>query len=598
MTNQRILPDQERTDLVSFSIKINNEDAPVGFVDSPVFAVTIHKEVNKIPWAKVLLRDGDAASGDFPLSNRDLYVPGNEIEILSGYHSDEKTIFKGIIVKHNIKIKEGKPPLLEIECRDILVKSTIGRKNKIFHDSKDNEIIEEIFRTYEIESDIEETVIQHKEIVQFHSTDWDFILSRADANGKLVVVNDGQISIKAPDLQQSPSVTLEYGSTIREFEGEIDVRNQYANVKAFSWSYADQQIIEEEGQSPSISEEVGNLSSDTLAEVIGLETLELRHSGKVVDQELRSWANAQFLRSALSKVRARVKIPGTTEIKVGDFITIQGMGDRFNGPAYVSTIHHSLAGEGGGLWTTNLQLGLSPNFFTHENKDVSPLPASGLLPAISGLQIGIVTQLQDDPEGEDRIQVRCPIIDGSDRGIWARLASLDAGSDRGWVVRPEIGDEVIVGFINDDPRDAIVLGQLHSSAKPAPIPASDENHIKGYTSRSNMKIQFDDENKVITIETPAGNNMVLSEQDTSITITDQNDNKMKMSPSGIDLESPGNINIKADGKISLKAQMDVSIDGLNVKGKAQAQMKLEGSATSEISSSGITTVKGSMVQIN
>ena len=34
---------------------------------------------------------------------------------------------------------------------------------------------------------------------------------------------------------------------------------------------------------------------------------------------------------------------------------------------------------------------------------------------------------------------------------------------------PEVDDEVLVGFVNDDPRDPVIQGMLHSSAKPAPI---------------------------------------------------------------------------------------------------------------------------------
>ena len=52
------------------------------------------------------------------------------------------------------------------------------------------------------------------------------------------------------------------------------------------------------------------------------------------------------------------------------------------------------------------------------------------------------------------------------------LATLDAGKERGTFFRPEIGDEVVVGFLNDDPRHPVILGMCHSSAKPAPEPAN------------------------------------------------------------------------------------------------------------------------------
>ena len=105
---------------------------------------------------------------------------------------------------------------------------------------------------------------------------------------------------------------------------------------------------------------------------------------------------------------------------------------------------------------------------------------------------------------------------------------------------PEIDDEVIVGFINNDPRDAVVLGMLHSSAKPAPITAQDANDEKGFTTRSKMHLHFNDATNTISIDTPAGNKIVLDEAGMKIEITDQNSNKITMDATGIKIESPLN----------------------------------------------------------
>jgi uncharacterized protein involved in type VI secretion and phage assembly len=224
-------------------------------------------------------------------------------------------------------------------------------------------------------------------------------------------------------------------------------------------------------------------------------------------------------------------------------------------------------------------------------------PAAGLLPPIHGLQIGKVVQLQGDPNGEDRILVRLPIINNAARGTWARVSSLDAGKNRGAFFRPELDDEVIVGFVNDDPRDAVVLGMLHSSAKPAPLTAQDTNHEKGFITRSKMRIHFHDDTKTITIDTPEGNKITLDEKSTSIVITDQNRNNIKMEPDGISLNSPGNISIKAEGKIDIQAIAALTIGGAKISLSAQAAMEISG-ATAKVAGSGITEIKGSLVKIN
>jgi hypothetical protein len=58
------------------------------------------------------------------------------------------------------------------------------------------------------------------------------------------------------------------------------------------------------------------------------------------------------------------------------------------------------------------------------------------------------------------------------------------------------------------------------------------------------------------------------------------------------------IKIESNGKIEIKAAQDLTIEGMNVSIKANAQLKGEGSAGAEISSSAVAVLKGSLVQIN
>ena len=313
----------------------------------------------------------------------------------------------------------------------------------------------------------------------------------------------------------------------------------------------------------------------------------------MVEAELQEWTDATMLKSRLAKICGRAKFFGFAGLKPGQLIELQGVGDRFNGTAFVSAVRHDV---GNGAWDTHVQVGLPPRWF-HRSPEILDVPAAGLLPAVHGLQIGKVVQLQDDPDGEHRILVRLPIINNAARGIWARVASLDAGNERGAFFRPEIDDEVVVGFLNGDPRDSVVLGMLHSSAKPAPITAQDVNHEKGFQTRSKMRVHFNDDTKTITIDTPAGNKVVLDEASTSITVKDQNDNKIVMAPAGIAVESPKDITIKAGGKIDIKATTDLIMSAAKIAQTAQGSMEVKG-ATSKFEASGIAEVKGSLIKIN
>ncbi|MDL2144847.1 type VI secretion system tip protein VgrG [Flavobacterium tructae] len=581
MNNSGVIQTSQSADLVTYKILIEGEELSKTY---QVKSIVVQNEVNRIPMAQIVLTDGEASERDFKLSNEDLLIPGKKIEINAGYHNDEEAIYKGIIIKHSIKIKSS-ASLLIIECKDEAVKLTIGRKSKYFYDVKDSDAFEEIIGTYGLEKDVEATNFSHKELVQYNTSDWDFIVSRAQANGKLCFIENGKITISKPDLSSAAVETITFGATLLDFDAEIDARNQFAKVSSYSWDYTNQELVEIEASDPGVSLN-GNLSASDLSETIELENLELRHGGAITETELQDWADAKLLFQQLSKVRGRVKFQGIPAVKPNTIITLEGVGDRFNGSAYITGVFHELTE---GNWTIDAQFGLNPEWFS-ETYDIHTPTGSGIMPAIKGLHAGIVTQLEGDPNGEDRILVKIPIINNEEQGIWCRVASPDAGENRGIFFRPEIEDEVIIGFVNEDPNNAIVLGMLHSSGKPSPITASDDNHQKGIVTRSEMKVMFDDEKKSIGIETPAGKKITLDEDQGVIVIEDENSNVITIDSNGIKMESAGNIEIVASG--------DVKIEGTNVSLKAKAQFKAEGSAGAEMSSSAVAIVKGSIVQIN
>lgn len=573
---------KKNPDLITHTLKVEGKVIPTTI---HLLSIVVRKEVNRIPTADIVLIDGNPSLQDFEISSKDLFIPGKEIEISMGYHSEEQTVFKGIVVQQNIRIRANNSRLY-VQCKDKAYQTTICKKNSVFEEVKDSDAIETILNGYRLKKDIETTKVKHQQLLQVNASDWDFILSRADVNAMICLVNDGKIEIIKPKLRASFVPKFTYGQDILEFDGELNGLTQYDGVTAKSWDFAEQEIIDTDGKEPTYKG-TGNLSGKKISDKLQQPTYELFHGGNLKSEELQAWADSKLLHSRLSQVLGRLKVQGTVKIQAGQMIELAGFGDRFNGKVFVSGVLHQISD---GNWTTNIQFGMSEKWFV-ECYNISAPPSAGLLPAMQGLQNGVVTQLEEDPEGADRIKVKFPIIDPAGEGVWCRLACLDAGNTRGTFFRPEIGDEVIVGFINQDPRDAIVLGMLHSSTKPTPEPITNDNHKKGYHSRELLKMEFDDELKVISFETPSGNKCRLDEEEGGIFLEDQNGNKITLDSNGITVESAKNLIFKT-------STGDATLEALNITASAQTALKTEGSASAEISSGGTTIVKGSLVQIN
>lgn len=568
-------------DLVTFQVLVDGTEIPGTY---PVTSISVRKELNRIATAKLTFFDGAGSEQKFAISDSDFFVPGRKIQINAGYHSENKTIYKGIIIRHSVKARMRGSSLI-VECRDEAIRMTVGRKSRYYYESTDSDVFTQLISAYKIEKEIEDTAYEHEELIQYNASDWDFMLSRVQANGQVCFTDNGTLKIKKPDFQQEPVETVAYGMTIMDFDAEIDARTQFTKVSAYSWNQADQEISEIASNAPELKTS-GNLDQSKLAEVIGLDNLELKYGGNLNEAEAQDWANSKMLFQQMAKIRGRVRFQGVDFVTPGTILKLEGVGDRFNGNIFVSGVLHTIAD---GNWTVDAQFGMDPVWFS-ETYDINDAPAAGLVPAVKGLQYGVVSQLQDDPRGESRILVKFPIVNSREQGIWCRVATLDAGENRGSFFLPEMGDEVLVGFINEDPNNAVVVGMLNSSAKPAPLVAADDNHIKGFVTRSEMKFLFDDAKKSVTIETPAGKKIVIDEDAGEITLQDEYANTVKLNSDGVSIKSGKDLKLKATG--------DVTIEGINITLTGQAQVKASGNAGTEISSSASTVIKGSIVQIN
>ncbi len=234
MSDEQLLPIEQETSLVSFTVKVNGE--PVTG-DIPVVSVTVWNEANRIAGASLVVSDGDAALADWPVSTGELFLPGNEIEILAGYHGFEETIFMGIVTTHALRLRQHTSEL-QVECRHKSSLLAIGRKSALFKDQKDSEIAATILDAEELTGAIEDTPVTHAEMVQYNATDWDFLITRLDALGFVAVTNLDKIDIIKPAVETEGIATLRFGTNLLEFDGEIDGSLQYGSVKAQSWDPA------------------------------------------------------------------------------------------------------------------------------------------------------------------------------------------------------------------------------------------------------------------------------------------------------------------------------------------------------------------------
>ncbi len=111
---------------------------------------------------------------------------------------------------------------------------------------------------------------------------------------------------------------------------------------------------------------------------------------------------------------------------------------------------------------------------------------------INGTVVGLVED-NDDPDGMHRVKVSFPASLGVSSS-WCRMCTPMGGVDRGLVMLPDIGTEVLVGFTYRT-MSPVVLGALYNGAedRTEPYRNDDGNDDKRvFWSRNDHLLVFDD----------------------------------------------------------------------------------------------------------
>ena len=127
-------------------------------------------------------------------------------------------------------------------------------------------------------------------------------------------------------------------------------------------------------------------------------------------------------------------------------------------------------------------------------------------PRIHGVQSAVVVgppgqEIHTDEFGRVRVQFAWDREGRFDDGssCWMRVSHGSAGGGFGMIVLPRVGQEVLVGFLEGDPDQPIVVGRVFNAASPVPYKLPEQKRMTGLKGSSSPagtsgfnEIRFDD----------------------------------------------------------------------------------------------------------
>jgi uncharacterized protein involved in type VI secretion and phage assembly len=473
---------------------------------------------------------------------------GATLEIRLGAREDltTATVFRGEIVTLEPRWGAGGVELL-VRAYDHSHVLMRRRNVRTFQNQTSSDIVSKLLTEAGFQAQCDPSGEPHEFVQQNNETDWELIWRLADRSGLELVIDGRTASLRKPSSDNA--VELEWPATLRSFNPRVTAVQQVDEVTLRAQDPKTNQAIDVSASSP---QQVAQIGVNRQTIVAAFEEAKTHIATEPVKSQAEgmSVAQAKLDRLANAYVAIEASTSGNPKIKAGASVKIGGVGQQFSGTYPVTQAVHIF--RGGSTYETSFSnVPISTLLAATRSGHGPGQPSFG-----SQLVIGVVTNNQD-PENMGRVRIQYPALADDAEGTWARIATLSAGNERGALMLPVVGEEVLIGFEHDDTTRPYVLGSLFNGQD---TPGDDLVHGQdgSFVVLSDKQI------------------LAASKDDMSLTsggkllieVTDNVEEKYKQDWTN-----------ETTGKASLKATQPFEIDGQNVTIKGQAQIEIEGSAT-------------------
>jgi phage protein D/phage baseplate assembly protein gpV len=423
-----------------------------------------------------------------------------------------------------------------------------ARHSRTFANMTASDMVEKICRDAGLTADTESSGEPYDHFHQENETDWDFCWRLAERIGFEVVVEDQTLYFRKPKTDNP--VELTWPETLRSFRPRVTAVQQVTEVTVRAWDPKTNQAIEATATTPNQVAEIGLTRDEVVHALPGEATVHVATEPVARRGQADAIAQALLDKLANGYVAAEGVAPGNPKIRAGATVKVGGIGTKFSGIYRVATSTHVLRGSG---------------YETH----FANSPSHTILGAVAGdgkrrfgdqLVVGIVTN-NDDPDGMGRVAVKLPALADDIESAWAHVATLNAGNERGIMMLPVPGDEVLIGFEHGDMTRPYVLGSIFNGQDK---PGKDllQNKDASFAFKTEHKAYMES-GEDFTIQSGGALSITVQQQDGTISV------------------KQGGLNLEAANAISLKSQQaDVTIEGtmsLTLKcGASQIQLSASG----------------------
>jgi phage protein D len=282
-------------------------------------------------------------------SDSAMFAVGSEVEIWLGYVDDLHRVMTAEITGLEPVFSAEQPPTLTVRGYDHRHRLTRDRKSRSFAKIKDSAIASQVAREAGLRAKVSDTGVQLEFVAQSNQTDWEFLRERAALLGFEVYVRDKILYFQPPGYAAQPAARLSLGKDVSEFSPRLSSLGQPGQVTVRSWDVKEKKAVVSSarvGKEQAMGRTSGPRAANRAWGKASAGIVDLPATTKARADQI---ASGQFAELALAYVRGNVTGSGRPDLRAGSVVHIDGAGQTFSGPYYVTAVTHTLAQDQGYL---------------------------------------------------------------------------------------------------------------------------------------------------------------------------------------------------------------------------------------------------------
>lgn len=362
-------------------------------------------------------------------------------------------------------------------------------------------------------------------IIQYNQSDLDLMTQAAEQCGLYFTLRDGILHLLTLEGIGNP-VHLELGSSLLEARIEVNTDSICRSVETTGWDPHRVEPVSGRADRARVSRRVAvRLEPDRVG---GSDQRTIVDEAVQDDRQADGIAQAELDRRVAREVVLWGVAEGDTHLQPGTPVAVSGVAESVAGRYVLTAVNHIIDHTRGYI----------------SEIDTTP-PRPRMRPRTAASTLGVVSQIED-PDGRGRVRVVLPNFGGVETS-WLPVVVPGAGPDKGLIALPDVDDQVLVLFLNQDPDQAIVLGGLYGANGP-PDAGVEEGAVRRYTftTPGAQRIRLDDQGQAVLIENSNGDFIRLAPEE--VQLGDNQGSLIELTPGRCRIHATADLEIGAPGK--------------------------------------------------